>query len=119
MVSIDRRYVAASNGLRAGASIRPTFRPISAAMRDRFPTRGTLQQIIEEPGFSTRESACIIAFQGVVRYLFRPTTTRIEVMPGQPGFLTISADTVPTAGHYVVAGFSPRSFSEHCVHRPA
>src|SRR5215471_16598423 len=31
----------------------------------------------------------------------------------------ISADTVSTAGHDVVAGFSPRSLSEHCVHKPA
>jgi hypothetical protein len=33
-------------------------------------------------------------------------------------FSWISAATVSTAGHYVVAGFSPRSFSEQCVHKP-
>jgi hypothetical protein len=35
-----------------------------------------------------------------------------------PGLSGISADTVSTAGHYVDAGFSSRSPSEHCVHKP-
>src|SRR5215475_12425426 len=40
MVSNDRRYGAASNRLRAGAGIRPTFRPVSAAMRRQIPNAG-------------------------------------------------------------------------------
>jgi hypothetical protein len=30
----------------------------------------------------------------------------------------LPADTRQLQDSYVVAGFSPRSFSEHCVHRP-